>query len=708
MKSFGSNVGIIVLMLSCSYWFIGGVFAMEKSAQQQIMSDPYQWLEAIEDEKVLNWVREQNKVTEQALTQTPHFKQLKADLLTIYNSKERIPFISKLGTFYYNFWQDDEHPQGVWRRTSLEEYRKANPKWETVLDLDALSKAEQVTWVWGGSDCLPPDYKRCLIDLSKGGADATTTREFDLEQKRFVDNGFIRPEAKGLLAWKDADTVYVASDFGANSLTESGYPRVVREWKRGTPMTEASLVYEGSSKDLGVGAYRNHQPDFERDIVYHNLSFYEDDVYIREADGKLVKLDAPKDSHKYIQRSWLLLQLRSAYTYQQQSYSVGSLIATPLADFMAGKAHFQVLFTPTTHSSLENITFTRDYVILTVLEDVKNHLRAFKAENTQWQEQDFGVAPNLGTVSLEAVDPDYSNDYFMTVTDYLTPSSLYQGAVGKAPEKLKQTPSFFETNDLAISQHFATSKDGTRVPYFQIAPKNLVLNATHPTLLYGYGGFEVSLTPVYDATVGKAWLNQGGIYVVANIRGGGEYGPAWHQAAVKEKRYKAYEDFAAIAQDLIARKVTNPKKLGIIGASNGGLLMGNMLIHYPELFGAIVSEVPLLDMQRYPLLLAGASWLDEYGNPETDWSQLHAYSPYHHVKAEQKYPPLFLKTSTRDDRVHPAHARKMFAKMKDQGHAVWYYENIEGGHEGAANKEQAALMEALSYEFLYQHLMSQP
>jgi prolyl oligopeptidase len=610
-----------------------------------------------------------------------------------------------MGAYYYNFWRDKNNPQGVWRRTTLAEYRKESPKWEVLLDIDALGKAEGVNWVWGGANCLRPAYDRCLISLSRGGADADVTREFDVSDKAFVIGGYSRPEAKGQIGWIDIDTVYVSTDFGPGSMTSSGYPRIAKEWKRGTPMSAAKTVYEGQESDISVGAYRDDTPGFERDFVYRGLTFYTNELYLRGKSGTLTKLDLPDGAQKGAFREWLSVELRQPWTVGGREYQAGSLLAIRLEAFLSGARNFDVLFEPAQNTSLASTAVTKDHVIINVLEDVKNRLYVLTPGNNGWTRAPLAGAPAFGAVGISAVDADESNDYFMTVTDYLTPTSLLLGTVGRTPEKLKQLPGFFDASQHEISQQFATSKDGTRVPYFIVSKKNLVRNGKNPTLLYGYGGFEVSLTPNYSAGVGRAWLSQGGVYVVANIRGGGEYGPRWHQAALKADRNKAYEDFAAVAEDLIARKITMSKHLGIQGGSNGGLLMGNMTVMYPQLFGAVVCQVPLLDMKRYHKLLAGASWMAEYGNPDTDdWSFLKAYSPYQNVRKDVRYPPVLFTTSTRDDRVHPGHARKMMARMQEQGHDVTYYENIEGGHGGAANNAQSATMSALAFTFLKQKL----
>ena len=680
-----------------------GAIAQEKEPE---VADPHQWLEDVEGEKQLAWVREQNAAAEAELAATPGFKALESELLAVYDSDDKIPGVYKQGDWYYNFWKDKDHERGLWRRTTLEEYRKPQPKWETVLDLDALNKAEGENWVWHGADCLRPEYARCLVALSRGGADADVTREFDLSTQQWVDGGFFRDEAKGGLQWIDRDTVYVYTDFGDGTLTSSGYPRIVKQWTRGTPVDSATVVYEGKPDDMYIAAMRDHTPGFTRDFVSRTLAFYNDELYLRNADGSLTRVDAPNSANKGTHREWLTLELREPWEVGGKSYKAGSLLAANFDDYMAGKREFQVLFEPTDTTSLAGATFTRNHLVLNVLDDVKNRLSVLTPGADGWTRGEFAGAPEFGTVAVSAVDDEESDALWMTVTDYLTPSTLSLVEVGKQPEVLKTMPTFFDASTHAIEQHFATSRDGTRVPYFLVRPKDMPLDGSNPTLLYGYGGFEISLTPGYSGGVGKGWLEKGGTYAVANIRGGGEYGPRWHQAALKANRHKAYEDFAAVAEDMIARKITSPAHLGIRGGSNGGLLTGNMLTQYPELFGAVVIQVPLLDMQRYHKLLAGASWMAEYGNPDKpeEWAFIQKFSPYHLFDAAKDYPPTLILTSTRDDRVHPGHARKMHALMSDAGKDVRYYENIEGGHGGAANNRQAAHMDALYLTFLWQQI----
>jgi prolyl oligopeptidase len=624
----------------------------------------------------------------------------------ILDSKDKTPYVTKQGALYYNLWTDEQNAKGLWRRTTLAEYRKPSPKWETVLDIDALAAKEKENWVYGGHSCLYPTYDRCLITLSRGGADAAVVREFDLTTKAFVDGGFTLPEAKSDVSWKDRDTVYVATDFGPGSLTQSGYPRIVKEWKRGTKLADAALVYEGQPSDISVSAGRSWDHGTSRDFVYRGITTYTSEVYLRDPAGKLTRIDIPLDANAGIWSGQLLVTLRSDWKLEDRTWPRGALLAMPLADFLAGKRAFTMLFEPAPNRSLEGVARLKSSLVINELEDIKNRLYVWRPGQGKWARKPFGGG-GVGSRSLWPVEAGSdSDDYWLHDTDFLTPSSLSLGALGKAPAVLKRSPAFFDATGLVAEQHFATSKDGTRVPYFQISRKALALDGKAPTVLYGYGGFEVSLTPGYDPVSGAAWLERGGVYAVANIRGGGEYGPAWHQAALRHDRQRAYDDFIAIALDLIARKVTSPAHLGISGGSNGGLLTGVMLTQRPDLFGAIVCSVPLLDMKRYHKLLAGASWMEEYGDPEQpeDWAALAKYSPYQNVRKGTRYPRTLFTSSTRDDRVHPGHARKMVARMMEQGHDILYYENIEGGHGGAADNEQYALMQALQFAFLGKQL----
>ncbi|TWT30938.1 Prolyl endopeptidase precursor [Blastopirellula retiformator] len=697
----------MILMLAPMVLLAEGAEENKKAESVSSETDPYIWLEDVEGEETLDWVRARNKISQAKLESDADFSTLQSDLLAILDSNDRIPFVRKRGEYYYNFWRDEKNERGVWRRTTLDEYKKAEPKWEVIIDLDELAKAEGENWVWSGAQVLRPEYNRALVSLSRGGADADVTREFDIATRKFVEDGFNRPEAKGGMSWIDIDHVFISTDFGPGSVTDSGYPRIAKLWTRGEKLEDAKVVYEGKMTDMSISASHDSTPGFERNFVRRAIAFYNNEIYLLKEDGSLAQIETPNSAGKGVHREYLTLELREPWTVGDKTYKTGSLLVANFDDFMAGKRDFTVLFEPTDRNALAGARFTKDYLLLNVLEDVASKLFVMQPQaDGSWSKTPLVGAPTLGTVSVSPVDSDESNDYFMTSTDYLTPTTLYMGEVGKQPEELKAMPEFFDATGLTVAQHFATSKDGTKVPYFMLYRKEMKFDGANPTLLYGYGGFEISLQPGYRATVGRAWSTQGGVYVVANIRGGGEYGPRWHQAALKQNRLRAYEDFAAVAEDLIERKVTSREHLGIQGGSNGGLLVGNMVTLYPDLFKAAVCQVPLLDMKRYNHLLAGASWMAEYGNPDLpeEWEFIRTYSPYHNVKEDVDYPTVFFTTSTRDDRVHPGHARKMFAKMEGWDKDVLYYENIEGGHGGAANNRQSAFMTTMAFTFLKQQL----
>jgi prolyl oligopeptidase len=669
--------------------------------------DPWLWLEDVDSDRALDWVRARNEESERELAALPGYAPLRARLKTILDSRDRIPYVGHHDGRFYNFWRDADHERGIWRRTTLAEYRKPAPAWETVLDLDALARDEAENWVWAGVTFLEPHGTRCLVSLSRGGGDAHVVREFDVAARAFVQDGFTLPEAKTSAGWIAADTLFVATDFGPDSMTTSGYPRIVKAWRRGTPLEQATLVYEAQPDDLSVSAWHDPTPGFERQFVLRQIDFYSSELFLRDpAGGTLTPIDKPLDANAFALRDQLIVELRSDWTTAGATWPQGALLAIGFDRFMEGSRDFDVLFEPSTTTSLDGIAATRGALFLTILDNVRNRIVEWRRTDGAWRRRDV-VAPAMGALHVSAVDDYESDAVFLTVTDFLTPSSLYLMEAGSDERAyLKSMLAFFDAAPYAVSQFSARSPDGTSVPYFVVMRKDAPLNGTHPTLLYGYGGFEVSLTPFYSGVTGEAWLAQGGAYVLANIRGGGEFGPRWHQAALKENRQKAFDDFLAVAEDIIRRGITSPRHLGIMGGSNGGLLVGAALTQRPDLFGAVACQVPLLDMRRYHELLAGASWVGEYGDPDEpdEWAYIAKYSPYHNVAPDKRYPRVLFTTSTRDDRVHPGHARKMAARMREQGHDVLYWENTEGGHAGAANNEQTATMWALTYTFLLSQL----
>jgi len=673
------------------------------------LDDPYLWLEEIDGPRALDFARVASTRTLSELRERTEFAEIRDEVREVLDSRDRIAQIGVHGDHLYNFWQDRANPRGLWRRTTWAEYRKPQPVWETVLDVDALARDDKENWVWKNAQCLPPRGDQCLISLSRGGGDAIVVREFDLARKQFVADGFGLPEGKSDVVWRDRDTIYVGTDFGAGSITDSGYPRVVKRWSRGTPLAQAVTVFEGQRTDVGASAWVDHDVrDGAARItegIRRSIAFYNGETFVLR-DGAPVRLAVPNDATAAVVGERLVVRLRSAWDIGGRSYPGGALLVTNAREFLDGKRAFDVLFEPGAHTALQSWSATRSSVVLDVLDNVRSRLWVMTPSAAGWQRKEIAL-PSLGAASARAVDRYTSDQVFVTYQDFLTPPTLFIGAAGEPVETLKSMPAFFDASRMAVQQLEVKSRDGTRVPYFVIGERG-VKNA--PTMLYGYGGFENALEPFYSGALGRAWLARGGVLVIANIRGGGEFGPAWHQAALKDKRQNAFDDFIAIGEDLARRGIAQPKQIGIRGGSNGGLLVGAALTQRPELFGAAVAQVPLLDMRRYNKLLAGASWMAEYGDPDVpeQWAYIAKYSPYQNVRKDARYPPTLFVTSTRDDRVHPAHARKMFARMREQGHDAWYYENIEGGHGAASNNEQRALMTAIEYTFLWKHLGGKP
>ncbi|KGI66654.1 prolyl oligopeptidase family serine peptidase [Mycolicibacterium rufum] len=665
--------------------------------------DPYLWLEEVTGDDALEWVRAHNEPTVAELG-GERFEQMRAEALEVLDTDTRIPYVRRRGDYLYNFWRDAHNTKGLWRRTTLESYRTEAPEWDVVIDVDELARADDTNWVWAGADVIEPDHTRALVSLSRGGSDAAVVREFDMATRTFVDDGFELAEAKSQTTWVDEDTLLVGTDFGEGSLTESGYPRVVKRWRRGQPLAEAQTIFEGDPADVLVAASVDRTPGFERTLISRALDFFNEEVYEMRGD-ELVRIDTPTDASISIHRTWLLIELRTDwhYNYGQASttYPAGCLLAADYAEFLSGTAELTAVFTPDQHTSLHHYAWTRDRLVVVTLADVASHVEVL-TPGTWTSEPVTGLPDNTNTAIVAA--DHLGDEIFLDSSGFDTPSRLLHGAAGGPLSEIKRAPSFFDSADLSVEQYFATSDDGTAIPYFVVGHRHL--HTPGPTLLGGYGGFEVARTPGYDGVLGRLWLSRGGTYVLANIRGGGEYGPTWHTQAMREGRHLVAEDFAAVARDLVARGITTVDRLGAQGGSNGGLLMGIMLTQYPELFGALVCSVPLLDMKRFHLLLAGASWVAEYGDPDDpdDWEFIAKYSPYQNISTDRRYPPVLITTSTRDDRVHPGHARKMTAALEAAGHPVRYYENIEGGHAGAADNPQVAFRSALIYEFLLRTL----
>lgn len=664
--------------------------------------DPYLWLEDVTGCDALDWVRARNAPTISQFCDQ-RFERMRTEALEVLDTDSRIPYVVRRGEFLYNFWRDVTNPRGLWRRTTLESYRTDCPAWDVLIDVDQLGRADGEKWVWAGAGVIEPDHTRALIGLSRGGSDASIVREFDMVAREFVASGFTLAEAKSQVAWADPDTVLVGTDFGPDSLTESGYPRVVKRWRRGTPLTEAETVFEGSRSDVRVSASVDRTPGFERTLLARAIDFWNEELY--ELRGpELIRIDTPTDASVSIHRDWLLVELRSDWHLGPETYSGGSLLAANYDEFLSGTARFRVVFEPDEHTALYQHAWTRDRLLIVTLADVASRVEI--ATPGDWRREPVAGIPAATNTVVAAAD-DSGDEFFLDSSGFAAPSRLLRGSGDGPLERIKSAPSFFDAESIEVAQHFVVSEDGISIPYFVVRPGDA--DGPGPTLLSGYGGFEVPRTPAYDGVLGRLWLAHGGTYVVANIRGGGEYGPGWHTQAMRAGRHRVAEDFAAVATDLVRRGITTVERLGARGGSNGGLLMGIMLTRYPEKFGALVCDVPLLDMRRYHLLLAGASWMAEYGDPDNpeDWKFISEYSPYHNISTMRHYPPVLITTSTRDDRVHPGHARKMAAALEAAGHRVWYYENIEGGHAGAADNEQLAFKSALSYTFLQRMLFPQ-
>ncbi len=667
--------------------------------------DPFLWLEEIESDRALDWAREQNERSTEFLESHPHFQAIHERNLEILTADDRIAFPSLMGGQIYNFWRDANHVRGIWRVTSREGYRDERPDWDVIIDVDALAEKEEENWVWGGASCLYPDYDRCIIGLSIGGADANVRREFDMETREFVEDGFELPESKSYISWRDRDSVFFGPAFEPEQMTTSEYARKVYIWRRGTPWEEAELVFEAERDDVLVWGSRFWDGDTPWDMIVRLPSFFTREYHVLR-DGETIRVDVPGDANVAgIIGGQLLVELRSEWTVDEEVFAQGALLAADMESVLAGDPNFELLFEPNERQAVNGVSTTENTVIVSILDNVIGQFLRFTYGEDGWTRERLEI-PGRGTLSVVTTD-DKSDAFYFNYTDFLTPSQLFEAdAMADTHQRIRSEPSRFDKDGMSVEQHFATSADGERIPYFVVTPKGFEPNGENPTLLGAYGGFEVARTPFYSGIIGSAWLERGGVYVLANIRGGGEFGPRWHQAGLRENRQRVFDDLIAVSEDLIERGITSPEHLGIQGGSNGGLLTGAVMVQRPELFNAVIIQVPLLDMKRYHKLLAGASWMAEYGNPDDpdDWEFLSEYSPYQNLSAEAEYPKAFVTTSTRDDRVHPAHARKFVARMMEQDHDVLYYENIEGGHGGAANLEQSAYINALIFAYLHDRL----
>jgi prolyl oligopeptidase len=670
-------------------------------------NDPYLWMEEIEGTRAMDWAKAQNARTLPVLQGDARYADLEAKALAILNAKDRVPGVSFAGDgSLRNFWQDADHVRGVWRKTSLESYRTDQPTWETILDIDALSKTEGANWVFKGASCLPPEDTRCLVTLSDGGKDAVTVREFDTATKSFVPGGFVLPEGKQNYTWLDKDTLLVGREWKPGELTKSGYAYVLKSLKRGQSLDQAVELFRGVDTDVSVSPFvlRDADGKVVAAMASRGVTFFETETYLIEG-GKPVKLDLPLKSSV---QGYVAGQVVVLMEQDWKGFKTGDLISFDLAKLKAApdQAVATLVLRPTAKQSVEQVSTTRTKLVVGLLDNVKGAARVLTHGAKGWTSQALDLPANsaIGLGSTAETD----ERLFVTVTGYLAPTTYWLADAGSLKlEQVKASPARFDASTHVVEQFEATSTDGTQIPYFVVRPKGLKYDGQAPTLLYAYGGFQVAMTPGYSGVMGKLWLERGGTYVVANIRGGGEFGPAWHEAGLKANRQKVYDDFFAVSQDLITRKITSPRHLGIMGGSNGGLLMGVALTQRPELYNAIVVQVPLFDMIRYSQIGAGASWVGEYGDPAipSERAVIAKYDPYSNLKAGRNYPEVFIETSTKDDRVHPAHARKAAARLEELGYPVLYYENIDGGHAASANLAETARRQALEYVYLSRKLM---
>ena len=691
--------------------------AQETPAASTESEDPYLWLEEIHGERAMEWVEEHNAASLGRLQSDPLYDTLHQQALDILQATDRIPMPGfTRGGYVDNFWQDATHVRGIWRRTSLDSYRTATPEWTTILDFDALAEAEGENWVYKGSQCLSPDERYCLVSLSDGGRDAVTIREYDTVERRFVEGGIVIPEAKTSVSWIDRDHLLIGTDFGPGSMTDSGYAMTVRHWTRGQPLDQAPEIFRGQQTDVAVAGYTLREPDGEiaATLINRSITFYESETWLVNDDLSVTQLPLParSDINAYVGGRLVFTTNQDWTAPTGEAFTSGDLIAYDLDALMSNPtgARPELVLRPGERDAIEGVTNTRNELVVALYENVRGSVIVLRPEGDGegWSRRRLPLPENVTVGVVSASEED--DQLFASVSGYLNPNSLWlaDAAAGTA-EQVKSMPARFNAEGLTVSQFEARSADGTMIPYFVVHREDMPMDGSNPTLLYGYGGFQSSLLPGYSATVGRLWLERGGVYVVANTRGGGEFGPRWHQAALQENRQRAHEDFQAVALDLIDRGITSQPHLGIMGGSQGGLFMGAMLTQRPDLINAAVIQVPLFDMLRFHRLLAGASWIAEYGNPDIPEQRawIEAYSPYQNLRAGQPYPEVFIHTSTADDRVHPGHARKAAARLEELGYPVLYFENTDGGHAAGANLLHTARRIALEYTYLSRRLMSE-
>ncbi|MEO0907301.1 MAG: prolyl oligopeptidase family serine peptidase [Pseudomonadota bacterium] len=689
---------------------------MDESGVPGPDQDPYIYLEEARSEQALAWVEAENARTLSVLEADPRFETLKAEALAIFDSEDRVPFVSFRPDGLYNFWQDKQNPKGLLRRTTIESYTSDDIAWETVLDIDALAAEEGREWVYKGSTCLPPDLNKCMIALSDGGEDATIMREFDMATKTFVEGGFELPEkSQGGIQWVDEDTLMVGRDFGEGTLTTSEYPFTTRMWKRGTDLADAPEIFRGEADDVWAGAslMRDNTGTVHATTAFRGVSFHEAEYFwLNPETNEWVKLDLPKKASPYgIVDGHMLMTTDVDWEVDGQVFPADSLIAADLEEWKADPngAAKTLVWAPGERQTKRGGAITAGALYVGLLDNVVGKVLKFNfvdnADGGEWVSEPVAL-PDNATVGI-AASSSQSEQIMFTVTDFLNPTTLYYSQAGEAPRVLKTSPVRFDATGMEVEQHEATSADGTKIPYFIVKPEGMEMDGDTAVLMTGYGGFQVPRLPGYLGSTGKMWLERGGAYVLANLRGGGEFGPAWHQTAIRENKQRTWDDFIAVGDDLVNKGFTTPEHLGIQGGSQGGLLVGTAFTQRPDLFGAAIVQIPLFDMLRYHLIGRGASWIGEYGDPRIPEQRawIEGYSPYQKIVEDADYPTPFLWASTADDRTHPAHARKGAARLAEQGHDYYYFEDTVGGHSGGVDNEQRAKIQALQYIYLMQQLM---
>ncbi len=679
--------------------FVAGVSIYLFQNENNSLNDDL-WLEEVTGEKALHWVKTENQRTTSHLEQNPNFSTIQEEAASILMSRDKLISGSQFDGYFFNFWQDGKNIKGLWRRQLWSDFLAGKKNWENLIDFDQLSHVENRSWVFKGANCLKGST-RCLINLSDGGKDASSLREYDLVSKSFVTGGFSAPASKSEYIWKNLDEILVASTFGDDSITDSGYAKKIKVWKRGLALESSPSIFDGQQKDVSVWVRRMEDGDKHHFLLGRAKTFFTS-TYFLYHDNQAIDLNLPEDAElQTIINGKMVLLLKS----KSMGMDSGDLVSLAVEDALSGNLKATLIFRPHSRQAVEKVRATKDQLLVSYLDDVKGRLAVFTFGAGKWVSKTLAFEDNA-SIGIFGTDSD-SNEFLSTSQNFITPPTLYViNSQTHSKKVLQQLPASFDATDLIVKQVFTTSKDGTRIPYFLIHNKDIALDGTNPTVLYGYGGFEISLNPFYLGPIGKIWLERGGVYAVANIRGGGEYGPKWHQAALKKNRHLAYQDFISVAEDLIASKVSSPEKLAIRGGSNGGLLVGAVAMQRPDLFKGVLCLVPLLDMLRFHELLAGASWMGEYGNPEdADMNQyIKTYSPYQNLATSGEYPEIFFITSTKDDRVHPGHARRMAHKMQTFNHPFYYYENIEGGHSASANLKQTSYRYALEFTYLMEKI----